>query len=113
MAATSARTGDYNIIWGNNPGVLDSFIPDAAYPTGGYAVTGQLWGLSSTGARANNGIRAIIIRGFNTAALPYFLKYNGQLGTVLVYVQATGLEVANGTDLSALVFEVLVIGTGE
>ena len=111
MAMTKKGLGDNFNLFGMIPGVIDGVVFDAAYPTGGYPVSGQLWGLAYTGGIANNGIRGIEFVGGNSASLLYTPFYNSQTGTIQVVT--AGAEVANGTNLSAVAFDCVVYATGE
>jgi hypothetical protein len=113
MAATAGRAGDNFNIFGTVPVSIDTFIPDTSYPTGGYAVTGALWGLASAGGpgATSNGIIGLTQISVNTAAALYQLVYNEQTGKVQILT--AGAEVANATDLHTLIFGVIVYAAGE
>lgn len=122
MALSELFLGDDWSTFGNIPVRLANLAPDAAYPTGGYSLTGALFGGSPTQGfqTANNGIRGIILVGQNTASLGYVPVYNSQTGNWQVVESAAEnvaaaplAEVANGTNLSTLLFNVLVLLAGE
>lgn len=89
------------------------------YVTGGYALSGSQAGLASSGGPANNGLHGVLIEGGNTAAAGYVPQYNEQTGKWQVFVMpgvATAgplVEVANGANLSGLVWYVIFEGAGE
>jgi len=113
MALTTTRTDDKFNLFGTVPVVLDTLQFDNNYPAGGYSVTGQLFGLASSGSGpTNNGIRAMSFVGTNTAAVLFAPKYNSQTGKVQL-ITAAGAEVAGGTDVSALAVDVIVYAAGE
>lgn len=122
MALSELFLGDDWTTFGNIPVRLANLAPDAAYPTGGYPTTGAIFGGAPTQGfqTANNGIRGIVLIGQNTAAAGYVPVYNSQTGNWQVFesgienVAAQPLaEVANGTNLSTLLFNVLVLLAGE
>lgn len=125
MALSELFLGDDWTQLGNIPIRLANLAPDAAYPTGGYPTTGALFGGAPTQGfqTANNGIRGIVLIGQNTASAGYIPVYNSQTGNWQVFESAAQAaapftaaplaEVANGTNLSTLLFNVLVLLAGE
>lgn len=82
-----------------------TLVGDADYPTGG--TTGLQAALRA--AHKSPGLVIASVQDEESDAT-YYLAYDHTNGKLLVYVRATGLEVANGTDLHATTF-VLTIAT--
>lgn len=108
---TAGNLGDRNNLFGTVPVVLDTWHGDASYPAGGYAVTGQLWGLSGGSDAVNNGIRGISVVGQNTASLATTLVYNPQTGKLQILVG--GVDETPATDVSTFVYTIIVYAQGE
>jgi hypothetical protein len=109
MAATIAGVqGGSEDVWGRHRVVIKDITGDAAYPTGGYAITGPQTG--------NRQILTMIPAGGVTAALgliPYWNTTTNKLQ--FFYPTETGTspnvggEVPNGTNLSTITVRMLVI----
>lgn len=105
--------GDDWVQIGAKPARECILTPDTSYPTGGYTFGGALVGGASTGGlgAANNGMVGVDPLGQNTAAVLYQLVFNAQTGKIQILT--AGAEVANATDLSALIFYVLALVAGQ
>lgn len=112
MALTIANQPDGFNLFGTIPVQFANLTGDAAYPTGGYPVTGKQFGLGDGASTAtSNGIRGIDVIGQNTASDLTSLVYNSQTGNVMLL--AAGIEVANGTNVSTYTFNVIVFAYAE
>jgi hypothetical protein len=89
----------------NNPQFTDvlSFPADNAYPTGGYT------GFSAFVSIALNGTRQVLSVSNNKNSGHYTAQYDFVNDALVVIDTTTGLEVANGTDLHALVLQLQVL----
>ena len=76
-------------------------VPSNSYPTGGFTITPQRFGLKV--------IRAVLQGTNNTAALGYVVQYISSTGKLAVLTGALAQPSAN-TDLSALSFRLAFIG---
>lgn len=82
-----------------------SFAGDSAYPTGGSTNFDQF-----VRDLTNDGRNVIAVIGNDCGAndVHYVPPVGSTPGKLKVYVRATGVEVANATDLSAVTFQVVV-----
>ena len=100
MAVTVSETARF--VAGDRTVVLAAVTFDDSYPTGGEAVTPSTFGLAqSISALVPIGTRAVV------TWRPWF---NPATSKLVAQVAADGLQVADTTDLSTLVADVLVIG---
>ena len=119
MAYTITRIPDGNLSLGNLNGELVNLQPAASdYPTGGYAITSQEDVLNDSSLTANTSLYKIL------TALPaggqggYSPRWNPTTQKLQVFVvdaaavatQYPLLEATAGTDLSAYLFQLLLIG---
>lgn len=78
--------------------VIADVTGDASYPTGGYAITPAIFGLTT----------------FDFVLVPsakgYGANYNDATGKIVVYASA-GTEVTAATNLSAVTFRIMAMGT--
>lgn len=90
-------------VFGDKRVVLGTVTFDSSYPTGGEAVSASTFGLVSIDAVVVLGTRGVVT---------WSPWYNPATGKLVAQVTADGTQVANTTDLSTLVADVLVIGKG-
>lgn len=84
---------------GNQKGRFGTITFDASYPTGGEAITPATFGLTF--------LNHLVITDNAGADVVAWDRTNAKL---VAYVRTTGVEVADTTDLSALVISVLALG---
>lgn len=87
--------------FGSQSGAVGKFTLDSSYPTGGYSVTPGMFSLSLI-----NSLLATTTSGYN-------LAYNYTTQKLMVFTAAGGggfSEVSNGTNLSTVVANYIVIG---
>lgn len=90
-----------NISLGPVPTSFAVITGDAAYPTGGYPVTGQMVSL--------RGITGIAMAGGNSMALGYTLYWNTETETLQV-VAPGGTELTSGSNITANSWTVFIFG---
>lgn len=106
MAYTITKLSDGDLSLGNLRGELVNLQPAASdYPTGGYLVEGIGGATESTGNVGMDKVLAVIPIGGQQQYAPVW-----QPATSKLEMWASGSQVGAGTDLSALTFELLLIG---
>ncbi len=106
MAATVTGQAYYNWPGGPAQPPFSKFTVtgDNSYPTGGYPITKAQMGYP-------NSVDVFAFPGStNIGGVDYNTKWDDANQKLKVYVDSTGLEVAPGVDLTALVFLCLTIG---
>lgn len=104
MSLTSQRIRDGQDVWGMHMINMRDFTGDAAYPTGGYALTGTQFGFG------NKALDGVVCIGGDADSAIYDFYYNNVSRKLLIL--SAGAEVVNGTDLSTLTFRLLGICRG-
>jgi hypothetical protein len=101
-ALTLTRVADGEDILGSHQRLTTwDVVPSNSYPTGGYTITPQRFGLKK--------IRAVITGRSNTAGIGTLPQYNSQTGKLMMLSGALA-QVAGSTDLSTFSFRIMFIG---
>lgn len=106
MAYTITKLSDGDLSLGNLRGELVTLQPAASdYPTGGYLIEGIGGATESTGNVGMDKVLTVIPAGGQQQYSPVW-----QPATSKLEMWASGSQVSPSTDLSALTFELLLIG---
>lgn len=103
-AITLTRVPDGEDVLGSHQRLTTwDVVPSNSYPSGGYTITPQRFGLKV--------IRAVLMGSSNTAAVGYIPWYDSETGKLLIIGQAGALvEVTANTDLSTYSYRLQFIG---